>query len=101
MRIARDFDSIESLIPWWCDGIHDLPYPLFENLLLARIFISYEEQLPNEERPPKRIWLNTDALKEWFAEVDRKRERDMKGEGDKSIDGPSEKNAAAEDLIVG
>jgi len=25
----------------------------------------------------------------------------MKGEGDKTIDGPSERNAGAEDLIVG
>ena len=78
-----------------------MPWVLFDRLLQARVFLSYDEVLPKEEQPPKRIWLQSDHLKEWFEEVERKREEKMKGEGSREIDGPVEHNAAAKDLIVG
>lgn len=77
-----------------------MPYVLFDRLLMARVFISYDEVLPKDEQPPKRIWLDTDQLKDWFEEVDRRREEKMKG-GDSEIEGPVSRNEAAKDLIVG
>lgn len=87
-------------MPDWCDGIHDMPYLLFDRLLMARVFISYDEVLPKEEQPPKRIWLDTKKLKVWFEEVDRKREAKMKGDSSE-IEGPVDRNPAAAELIVG
>lgn len=78
-----------------------MPFVLFDRLLKARVFISYDEVLPKDEQPPKRIWLDTTKLKDWFEEVDRKREAKIKGEGSNEIEGPVERNEAAKDLIVG
>lgn len=77
---------------------------MFDAIRLGHIFLSFDE-LPKDERPPKRIWLDGDSLREWFADVERKREAkwsggSSKGGWDKSIEDPVE-NEAAKGLIVG
>lgn len=81
------------------DGLRDCPAPLFENIRLALMFLSWEE-LSEHEQPPKRLWLNGPELQAWFARVKKDREREAKGEGRLDPDDAVE-NAAARDLIVG
>lgn len=75
--------------------MRDCPHALFEAIRSALVFLSFEE-LPKDERPDKRIWLNGAALKEHFERVERN--RDAKAQG-KDIEDPVT-NAAAAGLIV-
>lgn len=61
------------------------------------MFLSWDE-LPREERPPRRIWRDGAKLKEWFDDVSEKRKRDM--DPKRQIEDPVD-NAAAAGLIVG
>lgn len=103
VRLARDMGTVRELFPRWFTDLRDLPHTLFEAIRLAYTFISFEE-LPEDEQPPKRIWLRPKELKEHFAWVKRKREAEMKGGGSKgwdvSIEDPVD-NDAAKGLIVG
>lgn len=72
MRLARDFGTVRELFPDGIDDLRELPHNVFENIQHAMFYLSFEE-LPEEERPPKRIWRDSDRLKEWFAEVKRLR----------------------------
>lgn len=60
------------------------------------MFVSFDE-LPEEETPPREIWLDPDRLKTFFDNVKKNREEKSKG---KQIEDPVE-NQAAKDLIVG
>lgn len=62
------------------------------------MFLSFDE-LPEDERPPRRIWLDGDAMKNWMDEVKRKREAKAKGK-DREIEDPVQ-NDAASMLVVG
>lgn len=62
----------------------------------ALAWLSYED-LPKKERPPKSIWLDADKIRAWWAEVERNREAEMKGEGSTQ---DMERNAMMDDLIV-
>lgn len=75
--------------------MRDCPHTLFEAVRSALVFLSFEE-LPKDERPDKRIWLNAEALKAHFERVER--DRDAKAQG-KDIEDPVN-NAAADLLIV-
>jgi hypothetical protein len=97
VRIARDFGTVDELLPDGIDDVRDTPHVLFEAIRTALVFLSFDE-LPRNERPPKRIWLDGDALSEWFKQVERDRERSVRG--DKHIEDPVE-NEAARSLIVG
>lgn len=61
----------------------------------ALVYLSFDE-LPKDERPPKRIWTDGEALKAWFDRVEQDRERKAQG---KEIEDPVD-NAAAAGLIV-
>lgn len=43
------------------------------------LILSWEE-LPEEERPPKRIWLDDERLNAFFQEVRRRRKQEASGE---------------------
>lgn len=81
VRIARDSGDVSSLLPPGVRSLYDAPHQFVEAVRLALWFLSFEE-LPGEEQPPKRIWLNAEKMQAWWAEVRRNRERKMKGEGD-------------------
>lgn len=57
----------------------DLPFTHHDAILYALGFLSFEK-LPEEERPPKSIWLDDDKMTAWWDEVERMREARMKGE---------------------
>jgi hypothetical protein len=100
VRIARDFGTVAELLPAGIDDARDIPHVLFRAIRNALVFLSFDE-LPDDERPPQRIWNDDDALKAWFDEV--KRRRDEKYGGEKAGPGPIEdpvENAAAKSLLV-
>lgn len=81
MRLARDIGDISSIFPPGISRLYDLPFTIFNAIRLALHFISFEE-LPREERPPKKIWLDGDRMTEWWREVEENRKRKLRGEGD-------------------
>lgn len=98
VRLARDMGTVSQLLPGWCRDLMDAPFLLFDAIRTALVFLSFDE-LPDNERPPKRIWLDGEKLNDWFRQVKRNRDREMKGES--TDDGDYEQNAAAEALLVG
>lgn len=98
VRIARDFGTVSELFPPGTENVRDLPWRWFEAIRLAMFFISFDE-LPEEERPPRKIWLDTEALESHFSALKAKREREAKG--DKTLEGEPVQNKAARDLISG
>lgn len=89
---------MSELFPPGVENVRDLPWRWFEAIRMAMFFLSFDE-LAEEERPPKKIWLDTDALSAWFENVKRKREREAKG--DSTLEGESVSNKAASALISG
>lgn len=65
---------------------------------MAMFFLSFDE-LGEKERPPKKIWLDSEALHDWFEMVKRNREREAKG--DQIMEGEPVQNQAASALISG
>ena len=92
--------TVESLFPDGVRDIRELPAPHFDTIHMTLIFLDFEE-LPVDERPPKKIWLDDDALRQHFDWIKRKRKAEMEnpGGGD-SGGGPMKRNAAARDMIV-
>lgn len=99
VRIARDLGGISSLLPAGVDSLDDCPFPLFDAIQRGLVILSWDE-LPRDERPPRRIWDNDPALIEHFERVDRERERKFSVAGAGSIDDPVS-NDAARSLIAG
>ena len=65
-------------------------------------FLKFQE-MPDDEAPPKRIWLDGAAIAEHFKEVTRKMKAQYSGNGssDSSPDVDEERNGAASMLLVG
>lgn len=97
VRIARDLGDVSALLPEGMSSLADAPYPLHDAISAALHFLKYQE-LPEDEQPPKRIWFDGAAMKEWIAHVERLREAKMKGE---KPTGKTESNDLAEDILVG
>lgn len=76
--------------------MRDCPHTIFEAIRNAMLVLSFDE-LPEDERPPKRIWLDGERLRDWFKTVERRRKEKYSG---KHIDDPVD-NDAARSLIVG
>lgn len=89
---------MSELLPDGIDDVRDAPHVLFEAIRSALVFLSFDE-LPKDERPPKRIWLDGDQLSEWFKHVERQRDRKYGGDGPGPIEDPVD-NDAARSLIV-
>lgn len=71
----------------------DMPYTWFDALRTALGFLAIEE-LPDDERPKREIWLDAEAMKQHWAHVDRLRKKKFGNKDDDfEIDGPSEENA--------
>jgi hypothetical protein len=98
VRIARDFGGVSELLPPVVKNLRDCPWRWFEAIRLAMFFLSFEE-LPEEDRPPKKIWLDNEAMESHFAALKAKRKREA--EGDTTLEGESVQNTAARDLIAG
>lgn len=88
---------MSQLFPEHIHELTDLPHTIFDAIRSASIYLSFDE-LPDDERPPKRIWRDGEAMGEFFDDVRRRRDE---GTGsDTHIEDPVE-NQAARDLIVG
>lgn len=99
VRIARDFGTVHELLPDGVDDVRDLPHPFFEAIRVALMVIGFDE-LDEDERPPKRIWLDGERMSAWFKEVRRRRREKYSGKGAGEIEDPVQ-NQAAKDLLVG
>jgi hypothetical protein len=97
VRTARDIGNIESLFPPGITRLIDLPFTIHNAIFAALGFLSFDE-LPEEERPPERIWLDPDRMKAWWDDIKRARKAKAEGHGDYSS---MEKNALADQLLKG
>lgn len=97
MRLARDFGTVRELFPPGIKSIRDLPHTVFDAIGRALMFLGFQE-LPEDEQPPKRIWMDGERLTGWFEEVRRKRRREMEGGSDwnREIEDPVQNQAALE-----
>jgi hypothetical protein len=100
--MARDFGTVSELYPPGIADLREVPYLWFDAIRKAIVFLSFEENLEKDERPPKAIWLDGDKLAAHFAWVEQRRKERYSGKGDGSseIDDPVE-NQAAKGLLVG
>jgi hypothetical protein len=69
VRLARDCGGISSLFPPGVTRIWDLPFTLHLAIKLALYFLSFEEIMDAQDKPPKRIWLNGPKMEEWWRVV--------------------------------
>lgn len=99
VRIARDFGTVAELLPDGIADVRDCPHTLFAAIRVALMVISFDE-LDDDERPPRRIWLDNDRLAAWFKEMRRKRHEKYGGKGPGPIEDPVN-NGAARSLLVG
>lgn len=61
------------------------------------VFLGFQD-LPEEERPDRKIWHDTDALKRHFDLVKKRWEEKVEGKGE--VEDPVD-NAAAKGLLIG
>jgi hypothetical protein len=100
VRIARDFGTVAELYPPGITDLREVPAMWFDAIRRALIFISWQENLEEEEQPPRRIWLDDEQLKEHFAAVKQRRKERFEIKGGGEIENPVE-NEAAKALVVG
>lgn len=89
---------MSSLLPEGIESLTDCPHHLADAISKGLLFLSFMEELPDDERPPRRIWLNPGKLKEHFAAVKKRREEKYGGSGNEIED--AKQNAAAKALIA-
>lgn len=91
---------MSRLLPPGYDNLMDAPWPIHEAIVRALVYLGWEE-LPKDERPPRNIYKDSDALGEWFKEVERRREEKYgKDNSSSEIEDPVE-NQAARSMLVG
>lgn len=82
-------------------SVRDLPWPLFEAVQRGLDILGWIENVPAEDMPARRIWMDNVALSEHFEMVKRRRrqDRDAASKGQEITDPVM--NPAAKGLIVG
>jgi hypothetical protein len=86
------------MLPEGIDRLDDCPYTYWNAVRMALGFLGFDE-LPKDERPPRKIWLDGDEMRKHWTAVERIREEKYgTGSGD-SQDTEVKVNAAARDLI--
>lgn len=98
VRIARDLGDISSLFPKGITRLVDLPHTIHSAIRTALFYLGFEK-LPKDEQPPRRIWLNAEAMEEWWRGVEQR--RDEKFNPNKVDTSGMAQNALLKDLIVG
>lgn len=97
VRIARDLGTVDELLPEGVAGLWDCPFPLFDAIQRGLLVLGWEE-LPKDERPPRRMWVDDQALVAHFERVEQERERKYGG-GSGPVEDPVS-NPAASALIA-
>lgn len=99
MRLARDVGSVSDVLPEG-QALGDCPYRTFDALLHGLAFLSFEE-LPKEDRPPKRLWLDGEKLDEWFQDVRARQRRDAEAQArGQDIEDPVDQRGARSRLVA-
>lgn len=88
---------MSELLPPGVEHLADLPFNVFNAIRLGFMFLNFIDEMDNNDRPPRAIWLDHEKLKEHFEAVRRKQ---REGESEKKIENPVQ-NEAAKDLLVG
>jgi hypothetical protein len=68
VRMARDAGDVSSLLPPGVKSMYDAPHVFVVAVTRALQFLKFEE-LPEEERPPKWMWLDNERMTRWWDEV--------------------------------
>ena len=63
----------------WDAPLMESPYQLVMAFGDAMIVLSWFENLPRDEQPPRSIWWSGKLLDSWFKEVERRRKRASSG----------------------
>lgn len=58
------------------NGIEDAPHDFVYAVSEALTVLSWFENLPDDEHPPRHIWWSEEMLSEWFRNVKRKRDKE-------------------------
>lgn len=85
VRMARDGGDMSSLFPPGVTRLYELPFTIFHAIRFALNIINMQENMEENEMPPKSIWLDNERMSQWMGEVKRNRENKYKpGGGDMS-----------------
>lgn len=87
IRIAKSMGDVSSLFPPGITQLADLPHHLGDAISKGLAFISFDE-LPSDEKPPRKIWLDEEQLSEWFDQVAKRRDEKYGTDSSKEIDDP-------------
>jgi hypothetical protein len=93
---------VSQLLPDGIADVRDLPHHVYNLVRRALVFLGFDD-LDEDERPPRRLWLDDDGLGDHFKVVRQRRAEKYSGGGDKSSPGPIEdpvSNDAASLLIA-
>lgn len=77
---------MSELLPDGIADLRDLPHHVYNLIRRALVFLSFDD-LEEDERPPRRLWLDDDALSDHFKVV-RRRRQEKYGGGSGGSDGP-------------
>ena len=77
---------MSTLLPEGVDHLGDAPFTLHSAILMALRWLEFD-QLPLDERPKKRIWLDGEAMESWWEHVEEIRKAKFKGETPVDPDG--------------
>lgn len=82
------------------DNVFDAPWDMVAAINHALTVLSWFENLPQEEQPPRHIWWSGDLVNEWFDNVRVKRSASSgrKTAYELADDVPMDANSFAEDL---
>lgn len=83
---------MSSLFPDGITSLYDLPYTLHQAITMGLQFLEFME-MPKDERPARRIWLDAEELRKHFEAVEKRREE--KYGGKKEIEDPVQNDAAS------
>lgn len=81
----------------------DAPWTVVVAVNHALTVISWFENLPTEEQPPRHIWYSADKVDSWFRDVEKKRAEKHGNPGkrssyDEADDQPMTRNELAESV---
>lgn len=87
------------LLPPGVSDIREMPAPHFDLVRRSLMFLGFEE-MPEEDRPPKKIWLDDEALMSHFVRLKEKRKEETKSNSTTQSSEPMKENSLAKQMIV-
>ncbi len=83
------------------EGVLNTPWDFVYAVSESLTVLSWFENLPDDEQPPKAIWWSDELIAEWFRNVkeNRKKDRDSKGKRKSSYEQAEDVPMAQNDMI--